>query len=78
MDKPEITDTKSMKLELSIGTHAWCSCGRTGKSPMCDGSHVGTGFKPLLFEVEKKEVRGYCQCKYTKNPPYCDGSHRDL
>ncbi len=78
MTNAEVTDTKPLVLELELGTHAWCPCGRKRKSPMCDGSHVGTGFKPLLFEVEKKEPKAYCQCKATKSPPYCDGAHRNL
>ena len=43
------------------------------------GSHVGTGFKPLKWTVEKEQVlHQICACKYTRDPPYCDATHSNL
>ncbi|XP_077976941.1 uncharacterized protein LOC144432573 [Glandiceps talaboti] len=58
----------------------WCLCGLSKKQPWCDGSHVGTGFKPIKWEVPAKPQRLYqlCACKYTQKPPYCDATHTYL
>ena len=46
---------------------------------MFAGAHVGTGFKPLKWKVDKEQsVHDICGCKYTKSPPYCDGTHANL
>ena len=63
---------------LKPGKYAWCSCGRSAKQPMCDGSHAGTEFVPLRFELEEETKMALCACKHTKNPPKCDGSHSSL
>ena len=34
----------------------WCTCGLSEKQPWCDRSHVGTGFKPLKWTVEKNQT----------------------
>lgn len=80
MDKPIVKDTKPIKLDLEEGKYyAWCSCGRTNREVLCDGSHKKTeGLEPVIFKAEKTESVMLCQCKQTKNPPYCDGSHKDL
>lgn len=58
--------------------YAWCPCGRSSKIPFCDGSHKGTGFKPLVFKVEEEKEHKLCNCGNTKNAPYCDGTHKKL
>ncbi|MFL0245396.1 CDGSH iron-sulfur domain-containing protein [Candidatus Clostridium stratigraminis] len=80
MDKKPVAAQKSpIPVELKNGeTYYWCSCGRSGKQPFCDGTHKGTSFEPLGFTVEKDEIAYLCACKYTKNPPYCDGTHKNL
>jgi CDGSH-type Zn-finger protein len=55
----------------------WCTCGLSSKNPLCDGSHKGTDYKPLPFQLESDQEVGLCGCKKTKNPPYCDGSHNN-
>ncbi|XP_074654127.1 uncharacterized protein LOC141908151 [Tubulanus polymorphus] len=66
--------------ELKIGdTKYWCRCGLSKKQPWCDGSHAGTGIKPMRWKVEKQQmVWELCGCKHTKSAPLCDGSHCSL
>lgn len=79
MDKPKIAGHASIAVDLKKGEKkAWCSCGLSKKQPFCDGSHVNSEFKPLIFEAEKDGKYNLCTCKQTKNPPYCDGSHTKL
>ena len=63
---------------LEPGTYYWCSCGRSQNQPFCDGSHEGTGFEPVAFEINELQQVALCQCKRTGTPPFCDGSHKNL
>ena len=58
--------------------YAWCTCGRSDKQPLCDGTHKEFGFSPLIHTPEEDGTAHMCGCKMTKNPPFCDGSHKDL
>jgi len=79
MEKAKIAGHGPIPLVMKKGEKkAWCSCGRSKNQPLCDGSHVGSSFKPLIFEAEKDGKAFLCTCKQTKNPPYCDGSHTKL
>lgn len=62
-------------ITLEPGTHHWCSCGKSAKMPLCDGSHKGTGKEPVAFVQEKKGPAPLCGCGRTLKPPFCDGSH---
>lgn len=78
-EEPEIAATKPCLVALIEGKrYAWCSCGRSKTQPFCDGSHVGTGFKPIVFKAQETDEELLCACKRTKTPPYCDGSHNSL
>ena len=60
---------------LEPGTYYWCSCGKTGNEPLCDGAHKGTGKEPVAFDIAPAKKVALCTCRRTKNPPYCDGTH---
>lgn len=60
---------------LEPGTYYWCSCGKTGNQPFCDGAHKGTGKEPVAFDIDAATKVALCTCRRTKNPPYCDGTH---
>lgn len=78
MEEPRIADTKPAVLELEPGTYHWCACGRSANQPFCDGSHAGTGFRPLEFTIADTRRTALCLCKHSKNKPYCDGTHKQF
>jgi CDGSH iron-sulfur domain-containing protein 3 len=78
MSQPVIADTKPAVLELEAGTYYWCRCGQSANHSFCDGSHKGTEFTPLKFDLAEKTQVAICNCKYTGNAPFCDGSHTKL
>lgn len=78
MKEPKIAEKSPAAVELEPGKYYWCACGQSKNQPFCDGSHNGTDFMPLPFEVTEKKTYYLCQCKHTKNKPFCDGTHRTL
>ena len=78
MSEAIIATKEPAALTLEPGTYYWCSCGRSNSQPFCDGSHKGTGFEPVTFEITRSKREALCQCKRTGTPPFCDGSHNDL
>ncbi len=60
------------------GDYAWCACGYSKSQPFCDGSHKGTGMKPVKFIAERSELANLCGCKQSTNAPYCNGAHNDI
>jgi CDGSH-type Zn-finger protein len=65
-------------MNLEPGTYWWCACGRSQNQPFCDGSHEGTGFEPVAFEIASPTRCALCTCKRSGNGPICDGSHKAL
>ena len=76
MNKPIRAGDSAISLEVEEGkSYFWCSCGKSSKQPLCDGSHKGTEFKPIAFKADVTKKLFFCACKQTKNQPFCDGSH---
>ncbi len=69
-DTPYATDVEEGK------TYYWCSCGKSSKQPLCDGSHQGTDFTPVAYQADASEKVFFCGCKISNNKPMCDGSHQ--
>jgi glutamate synthase domain-containing protein 2 len=77
--KPIIANNKPAKVNLEKDKeYYFCTCGRSNNQPFCDGSHVGTGFKPKPFTAEKSGDAYLCQCKHSANLPFCDGTHKQF
>ncbi len=76
MKNPIISDNKPRQTDLASGKeYHFCACGRSANQPFCDGSHQGTGIKPLAFKATQNSAY-LCMCKHSRNPPYCDGTHK--
>ena len=75
MNKPIRAGDSAIALKVEEGkSYFWCSCGKSLKQTMCDGSHKGTEFKPIAFKADVTKKLFFCACKQTKNQPFCDGS----
>ena len=79
MTEPTIAQKGPYPVELEAGkSYSWCACGLSANQPFCDGSHRGSGFVPVKFEVAESKTMYLCGCKHTANQPFCDGSHKSL
>jgi len=78
MDKPKIVQKSPYIMKIQPGKYAWCACGLSNQQPYCDGSHKGTGFVPLIEEVNTTKKVAWCGCKASDNAPFCDGTHSKL
>lgn len=78
MSEPKVADVVPKIMELEAGTYYWCTCGQSTNQPFCDGSHAGTEFTPMPFELAEAKRCGLCQCKKTEKAPFCDGAHRHI
>jgi CDGSH iron-sulfur domain-containing protein 3 len=75
MAEPVVAKRHAYIIVESPGERWWCACGRSKSQPYCDGSHDGTGIKPIPLVIEEARKVAWCGCKQTRNPPCCDGSH---
>lgn len=78
MANPKIAAKEPIALDLEPGKYFWCACGKSKNQPFCDGSHKGSEFTPIPFDIEEKKKVFLCQCKHSANKPFCDGSHKKL
>ncbi|NQZ21742.1 MAG: CDGSH iron-sulfur domain-containing protein [Colwellia sp.] len=68
-DTPYAIDVQAGK------NYFWCACGKSKKQPLCDGSHNGTSFTPVIYKATESKRVFFCGCKQTSKQPLCDGSH---
>ena len=78
MNNPEIPQKSPYQVKLEPGQYYWCACGKSTNQPFCNGSHKGSEFIPVKFEIIEEKSAYLCGCKHTKNQPFCDGSHTKL
>jgi CDGSH-type Zn-finger protein len=79
MSEPVIAQKGPFPVELEAGkTYFWCACGKSAKQPFCDGSHKGTGFRPIAYKAETSGEVWFCGCKHSADRPFCDGTHATL
>ena len=78
MSEPTIAQKAPCEQQLEPGTYWWCACGRSKTQPFCDGSHKGTDFTPVKFEITESRKVWLCACKHSADRPFCDGSHKKL
>lgn len=79
MATPEIAGKAPIKIDLEEGkNYFWCTCGKSSKQPLCDGSHKGSEFTPMKYTADKTRTAFFCACKQTSKGPFCDGAHKAL
>jgi len=78
MSDPVIAQRAPYTLELDAGTYYWCACGKSKTQPFCDGSHKGSEFSPIKFELTEQTKVWLCGCKHSAKKPFCDGAHKKL
>lgn len=78
MTEPQIAQTGPYVLALKPGEYWWCACGRSKNQPLCDGSHKGSEFNPVKFDLTEAKQVALCGCKHSGGKPFCDGSHKKL
>jgi CDGSH iron-sulfur domain-containing protein 3 len=77
--KAHIAQKAPFVLQVEAGkTYAWCACGHSSKQPFCDGSHLNTGFKPVLKTFEEDGKVAWCGCKHSAKGTFCDGTHKQI
>ena len=79
MEEPRIAAKVPHVMDITKGEYYWCACGKSSTQPFCDGTHKGSSFSPIHFEItENKKTVGLCMCKRSSNKPFCDCTHLKL
>ncbi|MBL4775527.1 MAG: CDGSH iron-sulfur domain-containing protein [Mariprofundus sp.] len=79
MSHPIIADNKPIKVNLTKGQeYHFCTCGKSKSQPFCDGSHIGSAFKPRVIASDNDQEAWLCACKHSRNTPFCDGTHKQF
>lgn len=70
MTEPVIARKEPIIEDLKAGETYWRRrCGRSKTQPDCDGSHAGTGFKPMEFKPATDMKVGSAAADTPKSPP---------
>lgn len=78
-EQPVVAGKASIPIEVVEGkTYYWCTCGKSSKQPLCDGSHKGGSFSPMAWTAATTGTVRMCACKATGKAPLCDGTHKTL
>ena len=76
MNKWQKAEEGALAIDVKQGKYYnWFSCGKSSEQPFCDGSHIGTEFKPFVYKATLTKRIFFCACKQTNDQPFCDGSH---
>jgi len=52
VDKQTVAQKSSYPIEVEEGkSYYWCQCGQSKKQPLCDASHKGTAFNPVVYKA---------------------------
>lgn len=51
MTPPKSPEEADSRRENEAGSHFWCTCGQSQNHPYCDGSHAGSGMRPVRREI---------------------------
>jgi CDGSH-type Zn-finger protein len=78
MEEPKIAAKIPDVSYLKKGEYYWCACGKSSKQPFCDGTHKGSNFTPVRFEITEDKTVALCMCKHSSNKPFCDGTHHTV